>query len=137
MTADDRSGETPVFGHGEKLSRQQEAAIAALLVEPNVKAAAGKARVGEKTIRRWLQLPAFRDAYRQARARVLESAVAALQQASEQAVSTLVGLLKNRNPMVKMRAATLIIGNGFKGTDLVNVLGRLEELEQCRDMKDD
>jgi len=42
-------------GHGEKLSRKQEQAIAALLTCPTIEQAAKAAGVGETTLWRWLQ----------------------------------------------------------------------------------
>jgi len=59
-------------GHGQKLTSKQEALIAALLTEPTYAAAAAKAGVGETTLYRWLQLPPFRTAYRQARRELVE-----------------------------------------------------------------
>jgi hypothetical protein len=38
-------------GHGEKLTRKQEAAIAALLSEPTVEAAAARAEIGHQTLK--------------------------------------------------------------------------------------
>lgn len=49
-------------GHGEKLSRKQEALVAALLIEPTHAAAALKAGISEATLHRWLRLPGFRTA---------------------------------------------------------------------------
>lgn len=54
-------------GHGEKLSRKQEAAVAALLTESTLCRAAERARVGEVTLWRWLKEPGFKAAYREAR----------------------------------------------------------------------
>jgi hypothetical protein len=56
-------------GHGEKLTRKQEDAIAALLDAPTVAAAAGKAGIGERTLRRWLRIAEFQSAYRRERRR--------------------------------------------------------------------
>ena len=44
-----------IVGHGAKIARKREDAIAALLTQPTVAAAAGVAGIGEKTLRRWLQ----------------------------------------------------------------------------------
>ena len=43
----------------KKLNRRQEAALVALLAEPTYTAAAARARVSEKTLRRWLKRPEF------------------------------------------------------------------------------
>jgi hypothetical protein len=53
-----------------KCPRQAEAAIAALLAEPTIEAAARKAGISESTLLRWLQEPAFKAAFRAARRQV-------------------------------------------------------------------
>jgi hypothetical protein len=42
----------------------QERALVALLAEPSITAAARAAKVGERTLRRWIVQPAFADFYR-------------------------------------------------------------------------
>jgi len=76
-------------GHGQKLTRKQEGAIAALLAEPTHAAASVVAGVAESTLHRWLQLPDFLRAYRQARRRVVEHAVGRLQRVTNRAVDAL------------------------------------------------
>jgi hypothetical protein len=61
-------------GHGEKKGRKAELAIAALLAEPTVEAAAARAGVSAGTLKNWLADPAFRRAYRRARREVVEGA---------------------------------------------------------------
>jgi hypothetical protein len=56
-------------GHGEKLSRKQEALISALLLAPTLADAAHTAGIGEVTAWRWLKDSTFQDAYREARLR--------------------------------------------------------------------
>jgi hypothetical protein len=51
-------------GHGEKLSRKQDLAIAGLLTEPTIGEAAQKAGVSEVTLWRWLKQADFTSAYR-------------------------------------------------------------------------
>ena len=76
-------------GHGEKRSRTEEAAISALLSEPNIAAAAKRAGVGQATLRRWLQDRDFDERYRTARRQVLEQATARLQRAATDAADAL------------------------------------------------
>jgi hypothetical protein len=64
-------------------------AIAALLSEPTIEAAAHGAGVGTRSLYRWLQTPAFREAYRQARREVVSHGLAQLQHACAQAVTCL------------------------------------------------
>jgi hypothetical protein len=56
-----------VTGHGAKYGRKQEEAIAALLVQRNVEEAAKSINVAPKTLIRWMKLPDFQTAYREAR----------------------------------------------------------------------
>src|SRR5262245_15486955 len=82
-----------VIGHGQKLGRKQEAAIAALLSQRTVEDAARAAGIGTRTLFRWLEIPEFREAYLQARRRVFEQAGARLQQATGAAVSVLLTVM--------------------------------------------
>ena len=85
-----------VRGHGQKLTRKQEALIAALLTEPTYAAATAKAGVGEATLYRWLQLPAFRAAYDEARRELVKSAIGRMQAGTGQAVETLLKVARKR-----------------------------------------
>ena len=60
---------------GDNLSHKQEKAIAALLSEATVTSAAEKPGVSEVTLYRWLKLPDFVAAYREARREVVEKAM--------------------------------------------------------------
>jgi hypothetical protein len=117
-------------GSDEKLSRKQEQAIAALLSEATVAAAADKAGVNEVTIYRWLKLPDFLAAYRQARREVTEKAIAQLQQSSWAASTTLVRLLGSSSDSIRLRAAQMILDQANKGIELLDFEERLSALEQ-------
>lgn len=97
-------------GHGQKLTRKQELLIAGILSEPTYAAAAAKAGVSRATLYRWLQLPGFQEAYREARWHLLNSAIGRLQAASGQAVSTLIEItVKGRRDGDRVRAAVAIL----------------------------
>jgi HEAT repeat protein len=116
-------------GHGEKISRKQEAAIQALLTELTVLAAAKKAGLGEKTLRRWLQVPAFSQAYRVARQKQFDDSLANLRAASQDAVETLRKALADPSGPLRVRAASAILDLGFK-SQLVDLAERIERLEK-------
>ena len=116
-------------GHGEKLSRNQEQAIAALLSTSTIKDAARVAKVSEVTLWRWQTLPEFAAAYRAARRQVVERAVAELQAASGEAVETLKRNLHCENPAGEIRAAQIILEQAIKGVELVDLQERVEHLE--------
>jgi hypothetical protein len=103
-------------GHGQKLTRKQEALIAALLTEPTHAAAATKAGVSEATLHRWLNLPDFRTAYRQARRELVEGAVGRIQAATGQAVDVLLNVAKSgARDGDRVRAAVALLDHAFRG----------------------
>jgi hypothetical protein len=105
-----------VEGHGQKLTSKQESVIAALLTEPNYAAAAAQAGVGPTTLYRWLHLPAFRAAYRQARREVVEFAIGRTQAGSGQAVETLLDVARNgRRDSDRVRAAVALLDHALRG----------------------
>ena len=116
-------------GHGKKLDDRQEAAIAALLVEPTRAAAALKAGIGPATLSRWLREPDFQREYRAARRSLVESAIASLQQAGIEAVEALQRGLKCGNSAVEIRAAQMILEHGMRGLEVMDLTDRVEELE--------
>ena len=120
-------------GHGEKLTRKQEQAIAALLSEATVGTAAEKAGVGEVTLYRWLKLPDFLAAYREARREVVEKAVAQMQQSSWAASATLIRLLGSGSDSIRLQAARTILDQANKGLELIDFEERLAALEQQAD----
>jgi hypothetical protein len=103
-------------GHGQKLTRKHGALIAALLTEPTHAAAAEKTGVSEATLHRWLQLPEFQAAYRQARRELVEGAVGRIQAATGQAVDTLVAVAKDgAKDSDRVRAAVALLDRAFRG----------------------
>ena len=62
------------------LGHKQEEAIAALLSQRNIEEAAKTAGISIRTMLRWLKVPEFQTAYREARRAAYSQAVAKLQQ---------------------------------------------------------
>ena len=117
-------------GHGEKFTRKQEEALAALLSEQTIAAAAEKVGIGEVTLWRWLKRDDFLAAYRAARRQVMEKSMAQLQQSSWAASTTLLKLLASPSDSVRLRAATEILNQGNKGLETLDFEERLSALEQ-------
>ena len=69
-------------GHGAKFGRKKEEAIAAVLTQRNIEEAAKVAGIGANTLLRWLKVPEFQAAYREARRAAFSQSIARLQQAS-------------------------------------------------------
>jgi hypothetical protein len=122
-------------GHGEKLGRKQEEAIAALLTHRNVDEAAKAAGVGTRTLLRWLKIPEFQAEYLKARRDAVHQAVARLQQATGVASLTMLKLMTDQNvsAAVRLRAADCVFNHAMKGIENEDVLVRLAELERSAD----
>ena len=118
-------------GHGEKLGRKQEEAIAALLVQRNVEDAARATGVGTRTLLRWLKLPEFAQEYRKARREAVHQSVARMQQATGAAASVVLKLMTDPNvpAAVKLRAAECVFDRAFKGVELEDIEARVAALE--------
>jgi len=76
-------------GHGEKLSRKCESAIAALLQHGSIGDAAQAASISESTLRRWLKEPGFAKTYDAAKREMLDNTLNALRSMSNDAARTL------------------------------------------------
>ncbi len=120
-------------GHGEKRSRREEAAIAALLAEPTIDAAARQAGIAESTLRGWLRDPDFQRRYRDARRQVVEQAITAIQRATGEAVEALRRNLTCGVPAAEIAAAKAIMDQAVKGVELVDLAERVGALEQAAD----
>jgi hypothetical protein len=118
-------------GHGEKLSRRQEAAIAALLTEPTAEAAALKARVNKNTITNWLRREAFQRRYREARMALLSQTVNRLVQMALQAVEVLVAELSGPRPADRIKAACAILTHVHRGLETSDLSEDLAELRKA------
>lgn len=96
-------------GHGEKRSRRNDAAIAALLMHSTLADAATAAGVSLATLRRWLQIPEFQLAYQVARKEVVERAIGRLEAQAHEAAETLIRNLRSGRPATEIRAAVAIL----------------------------
>ena len=124
-------------GHGEKLSRKQEQAIAFLLSEPTIAAAAEKVGVATMTLHRWLKLPAFAEAYQAARRETVGHAITQIQQATSKAVETLLEVMDHSILQApRVSAARAILEHAMKATELDDHAARLEALEAMMGEKD-
>jgi len=122
-----------MVGPGSKFTRKNEEAIAALLTQRSLEDAAKTAGIGTQTLLRWLKLPEFQAAYREARRQAVQQAVARLQQATGAAAITVLKLMTDPNvpAAVKLRAAECVFAHAIKGIELEDIESRLTELERA------
>ncbi len=117
-------------GHGEALSRKQEAAIAALLSCRTVRRAAAKAGVSERSLHTWLTLPEFVAEYRAARKRIVEAALGRLQRSTAKAAAALERNLRCGRPADEIRAAAVILDNAVRAVEVLDLGEQIAELRQ-------
>src|SRR5262245_59137828 len=131
MTADAQQLTGPAGkGHGQKLSRKQEALIANLLTLPSYAAAARATGISECTLYRWMRLAQFQSAYREARGRVVSHAVARLASLSGEAAEALGRNLTCGLASAEIRAATSILENLRAMASHAELEERLAKVEQ-------
>jgi hypothetical protein len=118
---------------GSILGRKQEDAIAALLTQRNVEEAARAAGISVRTLLRWLKLPEFENAYRQARRMAYGQSIARLQQAASAASSTLLKIMIDPSSPAscRLRAADSVLSHAAKAIEIEDIEARLSELERA------
>jgi len=123
-------------GHGAKLPRKQEEAVAALLSQRNIEDAARAAGVGTRTLLRWLKLPEFQAAYREARRAAFGQSIARLQQASSAAVATLLKVMVDASAPAasRVRAADCVLDHASKAIEIEDIEVRVSELERAANL---
>ncbi len=123
-------------GHGAKFSRKKEEAIIALLTQRNVDEAAKSIGISTQTLVRWMQVPEFDKAYREARRAAYGQATARLQQATSAAVSTLLKIMVDANapPSTRVRAADSVLDHAKQAIEIEDVEVRVAALEQAAEL---
>jgi hypothetical protein len=118
---------------GGKFGRKQEEAIAALLTQRNIEEAAKVAGIGANTLLRWLKVPEFQKAYREARRAAFSQSIARLQQGTSAAATTLIKLLLDPNTpaSVRARVADSIFAHASKAIEIEDIEARVSELERA------
>lgn len=123
-------------GHGEKLSRNAELAILALLANPTIPKAAKAAGISETTLWRWLQEDDFRAKYKEAQNKVFDGALSSLQGAATDAVDCLRRNLNCKTPAVQVQAARAILDFSLKAEQMFDLQTRISCLEVALDARE-
>ena len=120
-------------GHGTKLKRKLEEAVAAMLTQRNVEEAARAVGVSTATLMRWQKLPEFQVAYREARRTAFGQAVARLQQGASAAATTLLKTMIDPGTpaSVRVRAAECVMNHAMKAIEIEDIEVRVSELERA------
>jgi len=114
------------------MKKNHEKALAAILSTSSITEASKKAKLSETTLFRYLRDPEFQSAFRSARRDLVEAATGKIQQATTEAVETLTRNLHCEIPSAEIRAAQIILDAAYKGTELMDILERIEALENTQ-----
>ena len=113
-----------------------ERIISALLSNGSNKAAAIACGLSEKQLYRRMDSPTFKVKLAEARARLVDIAVTALEGRMAQAVDTMTEIMgdKEAPPQTRLNAADAVLRNSLKLTERRDILERLDTIEkQMRD----
>lgn len=116
-------------GHGDKLTRTQERAVAALLAHSRLEDAARSCGVSKSTLCRWLQEPSFQEAFRVARHQFLDASLSSLQEAAGAAVAALKRNLGCRKASVEVQAARAILEYTMRSVAMLELEARVRAIE--------
>jgi DNA-binding transcriptional MerR regulator len=107
----------------------KEKSLAALLESATITEAAKKCGLSEKTLRRYLEDAEFQKEFRAARRVIFEQNIIRLQSLHAGAVAALERNLNCENPSSEIRAAQIVIEASRKDFETLDILQRLEMLE--------
>jgi hypothetical protein len=116
-----------------KFARKMEEAISALLTQRNIEEGARTAGIGTQTLIRWMKVPAFQTAYREARRAAFSQSIARLQQGTLAAASTLLKIMLDQNSPAssRVRAAECIMNDAAKSMEIEDIEIRVAALEEA------
>ena len=110
-------------------------AVAAVLSNPRLDAAAAAAGIAPRTLRNWRALPEFQQELERQRRALVAQAADALRSAGIDAVLTLQGVLADPDcsPAVKVQACGCILSHLFRATEVADMAERMDKLEESRE----
>ncbi len=122
----------------EKITPAQRRAIAALLSERDVRAAAKAAGVSERSLWRWLKDRDFTNELNAAQGEAIDATIRRLAELSGQAVDTLRSAMTSKSTPIgsKIRAADIVLGRLLAMKELGDLEQRIAALELAQQMKE-
>jgi hypothetical protein len=116
----------------EKLKGKQAAALTALLSQPTVADAAKAAKIGERTLWRYLSEETFAEAYREAKRELVGHTIMRLQANASAAAKVLMDVASNTEQPASARvaAARVIIDHALNGAKLNDLQSEMDEIKR-------
>ena len=115
----------------DSLTPQQENAIIALVAQPTIARAASSCDVPERTLYRWMCIPEFQAAYREARRNSFSQAIGLCQRATPVAVNVLAKIMSDPTAPYTSRvaAAIAVLKFGRESLEIDDLAARVAALE--------
>ncbi len=115
-----------------RLTPTQRRAIAALLTERDTRSAAVKAGVKERSLYRWLTLPAFKAELQAAEKQAIDAAIRRLAELTAQAVDTLREVMTDQEASAgtRVQAANIALARLLDLRELHGLEERLQRIEK-------
>ena len=119
------------MAQSDALNANERKALLAILENPTIRGAAKACGLGERTLYRYLEKPAFKAELRKVQDGLIASASSALAGLSGEAIETLGKVMRDKDTPrgVKVRAAVAILGQRRKSTELDDLTQRVQALE--------
>lgn len=114
------------------LTHRQEKAVLALMSNPTIAAAAESVGISEKTLRRWMDEPAFQQALRDAKLTAYDHGMAQLQNLVSNAIRVLTEILNDTeaSASAKLRAAALVLQAAPRNMEFDDLKAQFIELRE-------
>ena len=111
------------------LSPRQQAALPIVACVPTIAQAAREAGVGETTLRRWLNDPAFSSRLSQLRLQSLNVARQKLLELTPLSISVLADSMCHSDPSIRLRAANYALSLNLRAAEIETLHSKLARLE--------
>lgn len=112
-----------------KLSPRQLQVLPHLILSPSYEEAARRSGITSKQIHSWLKHPEFQEELKKQRNSAFCKALEFLKVVTQKAVQTLITLLDDQDPRVRLVASEKILSNAFKGAEFIDFEERISALE--------
>ena len=122
---DEKGGKTKI----STLSLRQQSALPLVALSPSISQAARSSGVGETTLRRWLDDPAFHSEVVHLRQESADLARQELQGLMLRGVSVISDAMDDPNPAIRLRAARYALSFAVKASEMQRLAADLKELK--------
>ena len=115
---------------GNNLTRKQREAIPFLIGARSMEEGRKLAKVGARTLYKWLKEPDFKQELEAARDRFINAAFERLRGAVTQAVDVLAETMAGADGVLKVRAAGMVLDHFWKAKEIQELEARLKRIEE-------